>query len=132
MKAKTPKLSPGLQNLMDAANLLWASSDATSFNMQHYINSCKTPACVLGHYASWKGQKFLEFILPKTLDTGNGVRPQYVEDGELVDYYDQRIADHFGIDTDDAEDLFGPNGCGDAETPWAAAAYIRQFIEDRR
>jgi hypothetical protein len=130
---KPPKLSLGLKRLMDAANVLWASSDATSFNMRLYINSCRTPACVLGHYASWKGQEFLKFVLPKGKNLiADRYRPQYTKDDVLADYKDGRIARYFGIDIDDTETLFDPNGCGNAQTPWDAACYIRQFIEDRK
>jgi len=105
---------------------------------------CGTPACALGHYAARTDlQDVLAIHAVETLDHTDyrvaaadncEVLPgwdEFDEDESCDAYkYDFDVAEHFGITGSECEELFGGDGCFNAQTPEAAAAYIRNFVEE--
>jgi hypothetical protein len=107
--------------LLNVAKSLSESQRPHKFTMSRYVNSCGTPACAFGHYASREDLQ----DLCKISATG-AVR--YQDSGDLCDYDDSAILDHFDITGEQAEELFGPTGCGGAATVDEAVKYIESFV----
>lgn len=96
------------------------NSGEVDTNNDEYAD-CGTPACAMGHYA-------VRTDLQRTFDLNN--------EGQLclagmIDSASMgaEICSHFGIDSDEQDELFGTVGCDEAETPKAAAKYINRFIK---
>ena len=118
----------------------WREEDGTivnPFTMLRYGWSCGTPACVLGTYASRKDvQRTFELAIlgqenSRPFDAcirSVNAKPHYDDFLPQVIYSSQIVLDHFGIGVDEAYELFGSDGCGEAATPAAAARYIRKFV----
>lgn len=68
--------------------------------------TCGTPACVWGHYNN---------AHPRAFARDAGVMVPAMQ--------------HFGVTYDEAAELFGSRGCGNAKTGPEAAAYIRAFVK---
>lgn len=93
-------------------------------------NFCNTPACALGHYGS-RGD------LQRIMRVGESRTDRNGTDGNFsllvygnnrgVDFNDPKILEHFGINGEQAEDLFSMEGCDYAQTPLEAARYIEKF-----
>lgn len=92
------------------------------FNMDKY-GTCGTPACVLGHFAA-RTDLQRKFVLKHEFHT-----QLFAIDGHEVDYWDGEVREYFGINAEQAEALFGPEGCDRAQTPAKARRYIRKFID---
>ena len=52
--------------------------------------------------------------------------------GLSVDFADETVVDYFGINEYEANNLFGPQGCGDAKTPKRAARFIEKFVAAKK
>lgn len=81
--------------------------------------SCGTPCCALGHYAG-RGDLQRSFNLDKDGTLRFGKRS--------IEYYSDEVLAHFGLTNEEAIELFGCQGCNDAQTPAEAIAYIRAFV----
>lgn len=101
---------------------------AKHFTMATYVHDgsdqthpCGTPACALGWYATTRQTAFR--IIPK-----EGYLCSL--DGVVTDHRGNIgiAATHFGIEVDEAYELFDGAGCGDAKTTKQAANYIENFI----
>lgn len=78
---------------------------------------CKTPACVLGHYAARQDlQDVFKLTQCGTLDYGCNFSFYTV------------LYQHFGLSDKECDELFGSYGCGRAHTTGEAITYIEQFI----
>jgi hypothetical protein len=100
------------------------------FRMREFGSlECGTPACVLGTYASREDvQK--AFRLRKS--RGSGVlNICNSRNNRCIGFGDPEVLEHFGIEEDEAEELFGAYGCDDAKSEESAASYIERFIADR-
>lgn len=84
-------------------------------------HKCGTPACAIGHYAVRRDLQ-RSFALDKGGDLVDN-------NGYSVMHDSYQSLKHFGIDYDEAEELFDSDGCGNASTALAAAKYIENFIE---
>ena len=110
------------KNLLNAAR---AAEEARSFNQRKY-GSCGTPGCVLGSYA--ERARLQRVFVRKKERSGFFLRDESLNGA--LDYFDEKVLEHFGLDDDEASELFGPNGCGNAgRSGKKAAAYIRAFVE---
>jgi len=96
--------------------------------MGEYTDSCGTPACALGHYAS-RGDLQKAFKLGDPSGTSSYQFVVLRKWGGFVDYYAGAVLDHFGIEYPEAGELFGGNGCGGAKTVKQAAKYIENFVK---
>lgn len=96
----------------------WFAVDADRGDME--INECGTPACVIGHYAS---RQDLQNVL---ILRGN--RLIWKQSDVAVSYADPAVLDYFGLDDLQADELFGSEGCGEAESPSDAADYIEDWV----
>lgn len=110
------------QRLLNVALALREVPDVKSFTMRRYMNECGTPACAIGHYA---GRLDLQDLLCIRDGNFSYVDPKLGE----PDYDDPVVLDHFGIDEEEAEELFGGYGCGQARAPIEAAEYIEGFVK---
>ena len=153
------------RRLLNVARALVEAPDPKQFTMETFAredheNLCATPACALGHYAArgdlqrefklgaWVAQEeglvLAAWVLPrghvsKTYDDFCNAR---------VWYDDGLVREHFNIDFDEAELLFGGYGCGgragewsveaddyvgarNCRSPRAAAKYIERFVRRR-
>jgi hypothetical protein len=141
------------KNLLNVARALRESANPKLFTMERYVwgdtnkwlmreqiedknnlEFCGTPACALGHYAARRDlQKLLHIEVVKRVDVDRAPHARVVSNtyGSEVCFEDDELTEHFGIDTEDAEDLFGPSGCGGARTPKAAAKYIERFVAEK-
>jgi hypothetical protein len=110
-----------------------ALGQATYFDMSTYYRgvmvkkgrfegNCNSPSCVIGHYEA-------RFLQHRPLTT-----PLYqaiVDDVLSVNgirYGIRLIANHFGLTERQSIELFGSRGCGNADSPDKAIAYIKRFI----
>lgn len=109
------------QRLLTAA-LAVLDAPRNTFTMSTYQHPCGTPACVLGNYA-YRGDLQSTFKLGSVfvLTRTRGVLGP-------VSFSGPEIRKHFGITEEQAEELFGPQGCGNAQTPAQAAKYIIDFV----
>lgn len=128
----------GNQRLLNVAKALRESIKPEDFTMDCYINECGTPACAFGHYAC-RGDLQNEFhlVTEKSTDTDGTFSIDYFvvhkdNDGGELSFEDDEVLTHFDITYDDSFDLFGYDGCDDAETPLEAAKYIEEFVKLRR
>lgn len=121
------------QRLLNVARACRETSAPQGFSMQRYGNGpagsihrdCGTPACAMGNYAF---RTDLQDVF--TLDLDNAFYPLRAKDHGA--HYDSLITlNHFGISTEEAEALFGPAGCNNAQTHEAAATYIEAFVAER-
>lgn len=89
---------------------------------------CGTPGCALGTFAS---RPDLQRLL--TVERHEDGQPYMAFRGEGEEaYYDtEELQDYFGIEWDEAIDLFSSSGCGGATTPISAANYIDKFVHAR-
>ncbi len=101
-----------------------------AFDMENYGNEvCGTPACVLGTYAYRKDVQSA-FCLRRDRVYGDiGVFVKGAS--ECVSYDSEVVQKHFGIDYDEADVLFGSEGCDSAQNEEDAARFIEQFIADK-
>lgn len=142
--------------LLKVAKALREHPAPKRFSMKCYINGdefdrdenasvkeewCGTPACALGTYASRPDlQRFLRIETNQSEqwddNTGDWVTrlvPEMVHlDGDQAYFDSEAIETYFGLDGwGNARELFGPDGCGGAKTPKAAAKYIERFVAKR-
>jgi hypothetical protein len=117
------------ENLLKVAKALRESTNPDLFEMGSYSHPCGTPACALGHYAARRDlQDFLKI---------DGAGLFYVPELRVqvgftrADYDDEYVCGHFGISTEEAEELFSTFGCNAAKTATQAAEYIERFAETR-
>jgi len=94
---------------------------------------CGTPGCALGTYASRSDlQRVLRVGSHMTFDhNGDEIsEPTMVLawNPKRPHYKSIEVLDHFGINHDEAEELFSCTGCGSAQTPIEAAKYIENFV----
>jgi hypothetical protein len=91
------------------------------FTLYQYGTDEGIPTCPLGLYASRTDLQKLLFLN----ETGN-----LCTTGEKweIEWDDEKISDHFGLSEAQVEILFGREGCGQADTPEQAAAFIEGFI----
>lgn len=106
-------------------------ADKKAFDTNMYAHRCGSPACIIGNYAAnQKVQK--TFKLEKVSDVVGGEHwTLCLKDGRFVDYYDQEVQDHFGIDRVEADEIFGTTGCDEATTPKQAVKYLKRFYKLR-
>jgi len=133
------------KRLLNVARALRESPKPKAFSMVDYVwnrenaynHECGTPQCALGHYGSRTDLQRL--IAPKYAWAYFGNEKSemvhanlvYRDDQQIVlSYWDTEIKEHFGIDADEAEELFGWGGCDNAKTPKQAARYIERFVRD--
>lgn len=103
-----------------------------SLDMGEYFSECGSPACVLGHYASRPDVQRLLRPGKRRDSYGGGLMPVAVKSGRRVGLDSEEVLSHFGITYEEAEELFGGEGCGGATTTKAAAKYVKQFIKEKR
>lgn len=114
------------QRLLNVALALRESPRPAAFDMGQYgydeeeLHPCGTPACALGHYAV---RQDLQSSFRLVMDGVKGINSDW-----YIDYDEAAILEHFGIDVDEAGDIFGGYGCGRAETAVAAAEFIEAFV----
>lgn len=101
-------------------------------------NFCGTPACALGHYAARTDlQRLLKIVVKKGSDGLSTAQLGFF--GQKADverncptYDDNKFFEHFGLDHDGMEELFGGDGCGEAKTALQAAKYIERFVKQKQ
>jgi len=118
------------ERLLLVAKALRESAQPDKFAMWTY-HRCGTPACAVGHYAARRDlQDFMQLAVDR--DTGSLRFGVWGATKLANDYWDYNaaICSHFDITPDQREELFGADGCGDAETANQAARYIERFVAD--
>lgn len=92
-------------------------------------NFCGTPACALGHYAARTDlQRIVKIAIVKDDDGAKYAEVQMFGTSDDMDFADERLLNHFGIEYDEMDELFNHDGCGGARTALQAAKYIEQFV----
>lgn len=97
--------------LLAAAQAVEETPNPEMFTMVTFHHRCGTPACVLGQYSA-------------RTDLQDWTSP----DDLLRTFKLLNAEKHFEIDTDQWDELFSGDGCGDAKTAAAAGRYIRDFV----
>lgn len=124
------------QRLMTVVKLLReaqrSSKRRSAFDMGAWANHCGTPACALGSYAAREDlQRTFRFV--RDSDGFFGVTAKGLRDGSISFPLSAREAEvfkrHFDLTPEQADELFGAEGCGKAKTPKHAADYIEKFIQ---
>jgi len=127
------------ERLLNVARALREAPVPEAFTMRYFGYSCgtPTPACAVGHYAARADLQDVFQLVPLETDliaarlaARLAVRD---ESGEwhLIGGGGQALRDaisHFGIDYGEWDTLFDQQGCGNAQTPEAAAEYIERFV----
>ncbi len=118
------------KRLLNVSKALRESKEATkAFNMREYFSMCGTPACALGHYIA---RKDLQKTFVRSYDVSDGIYGFCtLNDSALLAFDYDVVQKHFGIDEDEAHDLFGMYGCNSAGDAVTAADFIEQFVKDR-
>lgn len=112
------------KRLLNVAKALREDKDPERFQMYRFAD-CGTPCCALGHYAA---RKDLQRVFRLSRVKGNWLGLVGKREGIGIDA--PEVHKHFGIDYEQADELFGCHGCGCAQTPIDAAEYIEQFVEN--
>lgn len=109
--------------LLNVVLALRESLDPDAFSMRNYQHECGSPGCALGHYAS-RDDLQEEFCLMAGVLSMKMVPAIYWP----ICYDAMHVVHHFDITQEQAVELFGGQGCGNALTPEAAALYIEEFV----
>lgn len=127
------------KRLLNVARALLESKAPQMFTMGFYVHGdaiskcrgvlpaeefCGTPACALGHYGA---RRDLQRLL-KIVSGPVGSDLVYGDGDWRVDFSSHLIRDHFGISLEEADLLFGEDGCGGARTAKEAALFIKRFV----
>jgi hypothetical protein len=119
-------------NLLHLVSILETSKfrydQSRFFHNVHFSPKCGSPSCALGHWWAAHGGmhggiRWSEFF---GFSIENRVDGPFV-DSDLM----PALKADFGITAEEACELFGGNGCGNADSAGQAADYIRQFVERR-
>ena len=113
--------------LLKVARSLRESPNPKDFTMTTYGNSCGTPACALGHYASREDLQS-SFTLKKRPYEEEEIRIYSKTLKDEVYFNDDEVIKHFELTVSECHELFGGQGCGYAKTVGKAARYIENFI----
>jgi hypothetical protein len=109
-----------LAALLDAADARHRALGERPYKQETYSHrDCGTPACALGHWV-WDQRERLP-------DLYNYMFKPYSGDHDLVSPF-YEAGQEFGITQHEVIELFGSDGCNDAQTARQAAAYIRGFV----
>lgn len=136
IEGRAPLTAEQEQHLRNCIRALQESPKPEAFAMRCFIHAngshCGSPACVLGHYASRPDLQNLFVFEPPSIRVHYRQGSKYVNGGP-VEYRDHYFLEHFGLeDEDEADELFGGEGCANAQTPDEAIAYLEGFIEWRK
>lgn len=116
------------ERLLNVAKALRESPNPAEFTMLLEVSGCNTPACAWGHYF-FRTDLQSEFE-PIVEDDGEiSSYARHKPSGLMCTHMSRSTLNHFDIDEDEAEELFGGIGCGDAQTAIQAAEYIERFVE---
>jgi len=96
------------------------------FDMNNYVHSCGTPSCVLGYFAS---RTDLQAKFALTKDRWGSTFCALRGSDDCVDYDDPEVRKYFGIDSAQAEHLFGAGPENEDATPAIMRRKIRKFID---
>ncbi len=108
--------------LLLVAQALRESPAPEDFSMDAWRNLCGTPACALGHYCA---REDLQDAFRWHGRAGMTIRSVGEHAGLGVSF---AAREHFGIDENQFQALFGGAGCGGAQTVEQAAEYIERFV----
>lgn len=117
-------MSINFQFLRDCVTAL-KEGNPTNFNMRNWAqpigfieenNWCGTPACVAGHWAS---RELAKRPLAERQKYGGWL---------FLAYIDRISSREFGLNQEQRAELFGTEGCGNAQTSAQAIAYLQRFI----
>lgn len=116
------------ERLLNVARALREDPDPPKFCMA-FFHDCGTPGCALGHYAARNDLQSAFYLRRKSDWLGIRTKTGRAA-GPAIGFDDIRVSEHFGLSCyDEAEELFGTRGCGNAKTPIKAAEYIEAFVE---
>jgi hypothetical protein len=110
------------ERLLNVAKALRESQNPQDFDMGTFVHGCGTPACALGHYGCRPD-------LQDTFFTEGGSFFAKRDGKETLSIFSV-ASEHFDITMAQCDELFEANGCGYAETPTEAAAYIERFVAE--
>jgi len=120
------------ERLLNVAKALRESPAPDKFNMNRVSHACGSPACAIGHYVA--RQDLQSDFLPvppghSHMDREGGTGHVLLTSGKVVFFTARSLLEHFDLDSDEYEQLFGGGyGCGDARTAIEAAEYIERFV----
>lgn len=134
------------QRLLNVALALRNSPEPEDFTMNLFVRECGTPGCALGHYAArrdlQRAFKLVSYIGEHWNFAAGSYQPTIKYDiARATDAHNRQsslghdsaeVLEHFGITGHEAEELFGPFGCGDARAAKRAAGYIERFVARRQ
>lgn len=130
--SKKVSLEVGNRNLMKLAAIL-DKADAEhrkkgepTYKQEAVAHGCGTPACAIGHWmANVESQRYEFFKLRE-----NGGLYRFRSNRAFVDIIGlgERT---FHLTEEQSDDLFGSEGCDEAQTAKQAADYIRKFVRGR-
>jgi len=124
-----------IRRLRSVITALREAPNPLAFDMGQYVYDgddgfdCGTPACALGHYAA-------RTDLQKTFKIRANAQHQVADimaDEQTIQAPSEEpaVQEHFGMTSEEVEDIFGAEGCGGAKTTKAAIRYIERFIAKR-
>lgn len=121
------------ERLLNVAKALRESPNPEQFTMDRVTNTCGTPGCAIGHYVARQDLQSEFLPIPPgdhyMTDSG-GTGHVRLRDGSTIYFTSKKLLRHFDMENDEYEELFGGDGCNDAQTPNAAADYIERFVAD--
>ena len=113
------------QRLLNVARALREAPRPEQFYMGAFARPCGSPACALGHYAA---RTDMDQPFSLGADSCLWFEGRWVSSLAL---FNRLIPEHFGITSREADQLFYGDGCGRAQTPEQAIAYIENFVEKK-
>lgn len=120
MKEEHLKNLEELACVLDVADDFHAMNGEEGYAQTRFVHPCGTPACALGHWVAHKYPKKVNH-LKDARQLGTIIVDICEKDFGIAQWaYSTWLK------------LFGPDGCKGAKTSIQAAAYIREFVTEKR
>lgn len=116
------------ERLLNVAKALRESKNPRGFTM-NVVHKCGTPACAIGHYAARRDLQE-EIQLPSSRSDNGSLIIGVWGAAKLTGGWTRFVSDHFDIEPEQVDELFGFSGCGKARTAIQAAKYIERLVAD--
>lgn len=95
------------------------------FDMASWAHPCGTPACAIGNYA--QRTDLQDTFCLRAGDWGGMNLINTVDD--TVAHLEDEVAEHFDLSEEEAEMLFGQQGCGGATTTEQAIEFLEWYLQ---
>lgn len=121
-----------LAKILDAADAHHKRCDDPAYDQTQVLHDCGTPACAFGHWAINNPSKYMLKAKWNFDRSARGDVDLYLASNCQTFSFEAEARRDFKLSMEEADELFGSDGCNKARNGKAAAAYIRAFVRRRR